>query len=427
MIHILAIVAAAAVPEQQVLPSPLTLPEALRIFRERGFDLLISEMTVESARGDVEIAGAFANPVLSGSLGRSFNYNPNAPDCVGCSSTQQSIGLSDQGVLFDLLINKRRLRRDTARAALEAARLGRADAQRTLQFQLKQQFLQASLATEQARFARNLMETSARTRGLMERRYSAGAISEADLAKTQVAELEAMQQLDQAQTQLAAAKAAVAFLLGSQDPALDLELDASALQYRPGVSLGTFDELYQAARENRPDLKALDRQVERADSALALARRQRFPDITLFGTYSQEGTGQSAIQPPTLTFSAQLPLPIFYQQQGEIRKAEADLRMQVLQRGKVRALVAQDVSQAFAAWQGGQKLVERMQGRILERAKVARDLVRVQYEKGAASLLELLDAERTYIAVHGEYMQDLALYWTSVAQLEQAVGKELRQ
>lgn len=425
MIHILAIVAAAAVPEQQVLPSPLTLPEALRIFRERGFDLLISEMTVESARGDLEIAGAFANPLFFASAGHSFNYDPNA--CPGCSSTQQSIGLSDQGAIFDLLINKRGLRRDAARAALEAARLGRADAQRTLQFQLKQQFLQASLATEQARFARNLMETSARTRGLMERRYGAGAISEADLAKTQVAELEAMQQLDQAQTQLAAAKAAVAFLLGSQDPATDLELDTSALQYRPGVSLGTFDGLYQAARENRPDLRALDRQVERADSTLALARRQRFPDISLSGTYSQEGSGQNAIQPPTLTFSAQLPLPIFYQQQGEVRKAEADLRAQVLQRGKVRALVAQDVSQAFAAWQGGQKLVERMQGRILERAKVARDLVRIQYEKGAASLLELLDAERTYIAVHAEYMQDLALYWTSVAQLEQAVGKELRQ
>jgi len=237
VIHILAIVAAAAVPEQQVLPSPLTLPEALRIFRERGFDLLISEMAVESARGELEIAGAFANPLLFASVGRSFNYDPNA--CAGCSSTQQAIGLSDQGVLFDLLINKRGLRRDAARAALEAARLGRADAQRTLQFQLKQQFLQASLATEQARFARNLMETSARTRGLMERRYGAGAISEADLAKTQVAELEAMQQLDQAQTQLAAAKAAVAFLLGSQDPATDLELDTSALQYRPGVSLGT--------------------------------------------------------------------------------------------------------------------------------------------------------------------------------------------
>jgi cobalt-zinc-cadmium efflux system outer membrane protein len=235
-----------------------------------------------------------------------------------------------------------------------------------------------------------------------------------------------MQQLEQAQTQLAAAKAAVAFLLGAQEPARDLELDTSALQYRSGAALGTFDALYQAALESRPDLKVLDQQIKRAESALALARRQRFPEVQLSATYSQEGSGQNAIQPPTLTFGAQMGLPIFYQQQGEIRKAEADLRTQALQRGKIRALVAQDVSQAFAAWQGGQKLVERMQGRILERAKTARDLIRIQYEKGAASLLELLDAERTYIAIHNEYVLDLSLYWTAVAQLEQAVGKELR-
>jgi cobalt-zinc-cadmium efflux system outer membrane protein len=68
-----------------------------------------------------------------------------------------------------------------------------------------------------------------------------------------------------------------------------------------------------------------------------------------------------------------------------------------------------------------------MQRQMLERAKTARDLVQIQYEKGASSLLELLEAERTYIATHAEYVQDLSIYWTAVAQLEQAVGKELRQ
>lgn len=420
------LLAAAAAQPPSALPSPLTLPEALRIFRERGFDLLLAQAQVESAQGDLQAAAALPNPQLSGSLGRSFNYDP--AQCAGCSATARSWGLSDQGALFDLLINKRGLRRDAAAAALSAARLTRADAQRTLEFQLKQQFLQAALATEQSRFSRETMESTGRTRGLMERRYGAGAISEVDLAKTQVAELEAQQQFDQAQTQLAAARATVAFLLGVQEPVPSLELDTAALQYRRGVLPQTsFQDLYAQALESRPDLHALDDQIRRAESALALAHRQRFPDVQLSATYTQEGSGQNAISPPTLTFGAQLALPVFYQQQGEIRKAEADLRTQTLQRGKVRAQVAQDVSQAFAALQGGQKLVERMQGQLIERAQRARDLARVQYEKGASSLLELLDAERTYIAVHTEYVQDLSLYWTAVAQLEQAVAKELRK
>ena len=237
-------------------------------------------------------------------------------------------------------------------------------------------------------------------------------------------ELEAQQQLDQAEQQLAQAKAGVAFLLGAQRPE-QIELDVSALQYR-AAPLDTFDNLYAVALQNRPDLQAVERQVVRAQSALALAKREIFPDLQLSANYTQEGTGNSALVPPTLTFGLSFALPIFYQRQGEIRKAESDLRVQAIQRQKLRAQVTEDVSQAYAAWQGGQKLVDRMQQRLLERAKRARDLVQVQYEKGSASLLELLEAERTYIATHAEYVQDLSLYWTAVAQLEQAVGKELR-
>ena len=67
-----------------------------------------------------------------------------------------------------------------------------------------------------------------------------------------------------------------------------------------------------------------------------------------------------------------------------------------------------------------------MEGRLLDRARRARDLVEFQYKKGAASLLELLDAQRTFIATNVEYRQNLADYWTAVYQVEQATGTEFR-
>ena len=48
-------------------------------------------------------------------------------------------------------------------------------------------------------------------------------------------------------------------------------------------------------------------------------------------------------------------------------------------------------------------------------------------KKGAATLMDFLDAERTYIATNVEYFQDLTAYWTAIFQLEQAVGVELRK
>ncbi len=59
------------------------------------------------------------------------------------------------------------------------------------------------------------------------------------------------------------------------------------------------------------------------------------------------------------------------------------------------------------------------------RARRARDLIAFQYEKGAASLLEYIDAQRTYIANSIDYFNNLGGYWTARFQLEQAVGAEL--
>ena len=64
-------------------------------------------------------------------------------------------------------------------------------------------------------------------------------------------------------------------------------------------------------------------------------------------------------------------------------------------------------------------------GGLLQSARRARDLVEIQYRKGAASLLEYLDAQRTYISVNLESLQDLAGYWTAVFKLEQALGRPL--
>jgi len=120
-----------AVPAEPPLPAVLTLPDALRLFRERSFDLLLADAQVAAARGDQAVAGAVPNPAVSGSVGRSF-------DCAGCSSHAIGIGLSDQGALSDLLSGKHGLRVDAARAALEAVRLSRDDAERTLRLALEQ-------------------------------------------------------------------------------------------------------------------------------------------------------------------------------------------------------------------------------------------------------------------------------------------------
>ncbi len=408
------------------IPARLDLATALSIFRTSGLDLLIADAAVDAARGDERIARTIADPALSLGAGRTATYDPSA--CPGCSDVQLSVGVSDQAALLDALVGKRRLRIDVARAALEAASRSRADAERTGALVLKEQYLASELAASAREYARLTAESASETFRLVDVRYRAGAVSEADSALAESAKLEAEQAVSQAAESERQAKAALAFLLGVRGSAPEFEVERGFSRALVPARLvdATAASLLESALANRPDLKEQEAQRARARAGLALARRERVPDVALSLGYTQEGRGQSALQPPTTTVGLAFTLPVFDRRQGEIARAEADVRAQELQLAKGQAQVTADVETAYAAFTGARERTARMEARLLERAERARDLVKIQYDKGAASLLDVLVAERSLIAARAEYLQDLSGFWTAVFELEAAVGEELR-
>jgi cobalt-zinc-cadmium efflux system outer membrane protein len=403
------------------LPQLLTMEDALRIFRERGYDLLLADAQVAAAQADERTAHTVANPQLAVNAGKTFDYDATA--CPGCSAIPFNITLTDPSAISDLFTRKRSLRIDVARAALAAASRSRDDALRTLSLQVRQAMLDGALQIAQRDFAREISDSNERTRALIQKRFELGAISEAELARVEVAALEALQAVDLADQAARAARLQIAWLLGERDLLPEFQIDPAVID-RPLPPAGAkVEALAEEALAKRPDLLALQQQAARASASVSLARRQRFPDIGFIAEYEQEGSGQNALQPPTFLLGLQFNLPIFYQQQGEIAHAEADVRTQSVALQKVRAQVLLDVQSAYAAAEANRRLVERMQSRLLERAKRARDLVQVQYEKGAASLLDLLDAQRTYTQTHAEYLKDLHDFWLATFQLDAALGR----
>jgi cobalt-zinc-cadmium efflux system outer membrane protein len=424
---------AQAEPEREplVLPESVSLEDALKIFRQRGLDLLIADAQVAGAEGDVKIAGAVPNPNWSLFGSYTFTYNANGTNGNNAleSPWGVSAGLGDSNALEDSLSGKRYLRLKVAHAALAAARMSRADAQRTLELAVKSAYISAVQARDNLDFALQVQTGGNQIFQLNQTRYNAGAISEADLAKVETMKLEADQAVDSAEQALRAAKVQLAFLLGVRGRVPDYKVDQDLPKFFVPAPLAstTADSLMNEAIDRRPDLKALKLQRDRALASISLAKRNRFPDLSLNLQYSQQaGSTANAAQPPTLSLGLIGTLPLFYFQQGEIKKAEADYRTQELQLAKIEAQLAADVEGAFNAFVSSRKLVERMERRLLDRSKRARDLVSLQYQKGAASLLEYLDAQRTFIANNVEYLQDLANYWTAVYQLEAAIGVDLR-
>jgi cobalt-zinc-cadmium efflux system outer membrane protein len=435
-----------------VLPSVVTLDKALDVFRSHGFDLLIAEAAVMSAEGDVKAAGAIPNLNYNVGYYRMF-FQQNAFE----TGNGWYVGLGDSNAIEDALSGKRGLRIDVAKKALGAARMARVDAQRVLELQVKQQYFQMTLAQRALTFSLEIQQRMDEYLDLTQKRFKLGAINEADEARVEIDKLEADQAVDVATQNLRAARVQLAFLLGLRGLVPEFGIEPARINFAVPSTLAaaTPDSLIKDALQHRPDLQAITLQRDRANAQVRLSKRMRFPDIALNLQYAQQGsttgacldqngtqvgsvtfpggtptcapgtTYGSAAQPPTLTLGITGTLPLFYQQQGEIKKAEADVRSQTAQQAKTEAQVAADVQSAFVNFASTRQLVQRMESRLLERAQTTLDKVMLQRSQGNASGLEVSAARRQFVATSIEYLQDLANYWISVAQLESAVGMEL--
>ncbi len=417
-------------PPSAVYSSPigatLTQAQAVAIFRTRGLDLLIADAAMMNAEGDVAAADHVPNPYVSVAAGPAFNYQPDTPNCVGCAKYSLGWAIGDNGAILDSVSNKRGLRLDVARHALAVARLYRLDAQRVLESSVKQAYVQVQAAKAQLDLTRSMLATLQRSLDLARLRYPQ-IITEADLARTEVQKLEGDAAVTNAVASLRMTQAQLAFLLGERTIAPDFAVDPLDFSVPASLENSTETDLVALGLRSRPDLRAREYDRTRALAFVELAERQQVPNVALSLQYSAVGSGRDAASPSVLVINASATLPIFYQQGGEIMRAEADVTRTTLSQAKAESIVAADVGQAYAAYVSFRHMVERMRvGGLLDRARTARDILELQYRAGSASLVNYLDAQRTYIATNQEFIGELAGYWVSIDQLEQAVGTQVQ-
>jgi cobalt-zinc-cadmium efflux system outer membrane protein len=433
-------------PAAQVeLPQTLSLTQALDLMRSHGLDLLIADANTESAEGQVLINNAVPNPQVSASLGNAITY-ANTPfgqrNCMQngavCSPWTSSIGVTDSAALEDTLSGKRGLRVEVARAALAAAKMSRRDAERTIAFQVKQAYAQVAVAQLQLKFAKDTAAAQSEILRKFRARYEKGNDSETNLELIEVAKFEADQAITQAKQAKRTAEGALAILLGVRGVVPEFDVEDKELDFRVPAALATTNEqdLLGIAWLHRPDLIALGYQKESAAAQIKLVRRQRFPDITLGLTYSFGGFGglstNGPVGPEILTFSASLPIPVFYDLKGEERQAHAAYDTNSLQEAKATAQVADDIAAAYAAFQSSKEQLARMEGPrrddggILESARGAYVHAEQLYFAGSTGFIDYRYAYQVYVATKLEEFNDKASYWTAIYQLEEAVARDLR-
>jgi len=309
--------------------------------------------------------------------------------------------------------HKRQRRLQAARDQTAVTRAQVADSERMLAFNVGQQFVSVLLAESTLQFAQQDMKGFQQTVDISEAQFKDGYISEGDYLKIKLQLLQF--QTDVSAARLARAQALVGLreLLGFDAVPADFDVIGD-LAYQP-LSVREEDLQMQALRE-RPDFRAAELGVTAAQSQILLAKANAKVDVN--GTYDfTHVSGEN-----TASIFVNFDLPIFNRNQGEIARTKYALTQAQEQQQSASDAVLSDVSTAYEAVKSNDEIVQLYASGYLKQAQESRDISEYAYKRGAASLLDFLDAQRSYRATQLAYRQALASYMTALEQLKEAVG-----
>ena len=185
------------------------------------------------------------------------------------------------------------------------------------------------------------------------------------------------------------------------------------LEYKP-VKLGE-DDLKALALRERPDIRAAQLGVTLSKSEYELAKAVGKRDVTASVNYSHVASTN------TVSAFGSIGIPIFDRNQGEIARTKIAIDQSQELSSEQSALALTDVKNSYELRTNDQ-IVQLFKSGYLKQAVDSRDISQYAYQRGAASLLDFLDAQRNYRATELAYRDSLAKYMTSLEQLRQAVG-----
>jgi outer membrane protein, heavy metal efflux system len=388
----------------------ISLDQAIDLALAHNHSLKATRTLILQNQAQEITANLRPNPTLGADSQFVPFFSPQDFSGTNLNETQQfDIGI---GYLFERG-HKRQRRLQAARDQTAVTRVQVTDAERTLAFNVGQQFVSVLLAESTLQFALQDLQGFQQTVDISETQLKAGYIGEGDYLKIKLQLLQF--QTDVSSARLAKKEALVGLrgFLGYNAVPADFDVIGD-LAYEP--LKGNLEDLQRKAMRERPDYRAAELGITAAQSQIRLAKANAKVDVN--GTYDfTHVSGEN-----TASLFVNFELPFFNRNQGEIARTGYALTQAQEQQQAVSDTVLSDVANAYEAVKSNDEVVQLYTSGYLKQAQDSRDISEYAYKRGAASLLDFLDAQRSYRSVQLAYRQALASYMTALEQLKEAVG-----
>ena len=399
--------------------TPLTWDQVVAKFKAANPTLRAAELNIDESR-DAEVT-AYLRP------NPEFNLTADGLQLAPSQGVWRPLSgfLETPGISYlHERRQKRELRLQGAKITTQIASSGYQDQERTLIFNLRNAFVQVLQAKAVLENARQNLVYWDHELEVSNARLRAGDLARVDVNRLELQRVQFESDLENAIVSLRTAKIQLLMLLDQQ---ASIEAFDIAGPFDYSEHLQRLEHYRDLAVEARPDLKAAAQQVDLAVSAHKLAIANGSSDPTFSVWISQNSSFGTPYYERTMGGSISIPLRIFDRNQGEKARTEVDIRRSERLRDATRAQVLSDVDSSYVTLVSLLNLLRPYREKYLRLAEEDRNAISFSYQKGGSSLLDYLDAEKSYRDTRLEYLHLIGSYLTAAAQLNLAVGQEAIQ
>lgn len=317
--------------------------------------------------------------------------------------------------------HKRELRLETAKEGTQIAGSEHEDLERNLIFDLRSVFIQTLQAKAVLELARADLEYYDKIIEISRVRLKDGAIGQIDLDRIELLRVQYESEIQTAIVNLRTSKIQLLQLLDDRTPIDKFDVNGP---FDFSDTLQPLETYRQIALDNRPDLRAALESVQQAMTNHKLANANGSTDPTFGAWYTYNGSFNNPYSNQTLGLNVSIPLRIFDHNQGEKKRTLLDIDRNKQLTEAAREQVFSDVDSAYEQVQSNIALLTPYRDKYKDQATRVRDTVTYSYQRGAASLMDFLNAQSDYRVVQLAYLQLVGAYMTTVSQLNLAVGRE---
>jgi len=395
-----------------IASAKVTLREYLQRVGKQSLPYLAEQYNVSIAEAGIESAKAFPDPELvmgaydnqqaSLRLGRGYNAGIGTTLELG-GQRRARINFANSQVAWSKASLQEYFRNLQAAAALDYFNA-------LQQYHLFQVLLDSYSTMKQLADADSL-------------RYKLGAITEIDARQSKLEAGNLLNELFQGEANWKTALIRLSFNVGKEqtDTLLSPSGDFTHLQRDFQLSA-----LITHAQTNRADAVMAQAAKMLADRSWRLAKANRGTSLGVNAgmQYAGEATNETAPTPAYRSFNTGITLPLKFSNayKGELKAAQYAIKQADVQYEQVLIQIQLEVKQAYLNYKVAEKQVAQYHSGLLEDAEIVRAGKVYSYKRGETSLLEVLNAQRTYNEVQQQYYQAIFNYAAALIALEHSAG-----